>query len=164
MRLKAFLQASILMGCAASSAIAAGSDSDEFQVSITIVPACEVTADNDLLFGTQSYLDQPIEGEVEFAVQCTLDTNGIISLNEGTGPSASNTTRTMHNIGGAIEYGLYTNSNRTTYWGDGTNGSSTVTHTGTGAAESITIYAKTSPQGEPAAGVYTDTIQVSVEY
>lgn len=163
MRLKAFLQASILMGCAAAPAIAAGSDSDEFQVSIEILPACEVTADNDLLFGTQSYLDQPIEGEVKFTIQCTADAEGIISLDAGTG-TGSTTLRTMEYNGSEIEYALYKDAAYTAYWGDGVTGGTTVTHTGTGAETEYSIFAKTSVQAEPAAGIYTDTIEVSVEY
>jgi spore coat protein U-like protein len=155
--------AAALMALTVSSAMAA-TDTDTFDVTLTIQDACEVTADNDMSFGTQGFLDTSHTAEAEIAIRCTTDTEGIIALNGGTG-EGSPTLRTMETgtSSSSIEYGLFTDNTYLTFWGDGIDGS-TVSHTGKGTAETLTIYGRTSIQGDPGAGAYSDTITVTVTY
>jgi spore coat protein U-like protein len=163
MHVRTFLGVLLLAGWAASPASAIETVTDAFDVSITIQPACNITADSDLSFGTQSYLNETHEAEVSVDIQCTNGTTGRISLDDGTG-GGSVIARTMEYQGNSIEYSLYTNSDYTTHWGDGTSGSSTVDHIGTGAATALTIYGRTPVQGEPPAGTYSDTVTITVSY
>lgn len=163
MNLFGFLAAATLAACISTSAMAA-TDTDTFDVTLTIVDACEVTADNDMAFGTQNFLDVAIDATADFTIQCTTGTVGTISLDQGLGTGGTVTVRRMENGAEQIEYGLYTDAARTSYWGDGTGGSNTVAHTGTGAETTLTIYGRTSIQSEPSANTYTDTITVTVTY
>jgi len=63
-----------------------------------------------------------------------------------------------------LDYALYTDSGRTTIWGDGTDGA-TIDDTGTGSAQAKTIYG-TVLAGQPGvpAGSYADTVAVTVTY
>jgi spore coat protein U-like protein len=64
-----------------------------------------------------------------------------------------------------LNYSLYTNAARTTVWGDGSGGTSTVSNTGSGVAQNFTVYARV-PLGQTsvATGAYADTVQVTVTY
>jgi spore coat protein U-like protein len=163
MNLTGFLAAATLAACISTSAMAA-TDTDTFDVTLTIVAACEVTADNDMAFGTQNFLDVAIDATADFTIQCTDSTVGTISLDQGLGTGGSYTDRFMENGAEQIEYGLYTDAARSSYWGDGSLGSTTVVHTGTGAETTLTIYGRTTSGQGPPAGSYSDTITVTVTY
>ena len=63
-----------------------------------------------------------------------------------------------------LNYALYTDSGRTTLWGDGVTGS-TIDDTGTGTAQSNTIYGEVlAAQASAPAGSYADTVVVTVTY
>jgi spore coat protein U-like protein len=62
-----------------------------------------------------------------------------------------------------INYALYRDSARTANWGN-TVGTDTVSGTGTGANQSLTVYGRVPAQTTPVAGTYTDTIVVTVTY
>jgi spore coat protein U-like protein len=163
MRLSRLLRASLFALCAASPAFAA-TVSDTFDVTLTIQPGCEVTAANNLDFGTISFLDTAITQSVDFTIRCSSGTNGTISLDDGSGASGTVTLRTLESGANSVQYGLYTSAAYSTYWGDGTGGSSTVIHNGTGSATNLTIYGQIPLQGLPPAGTYSDTVTVTVTY
>src|SRR5205823_2483703 len=65
-----------------------------------------------------------------------------------------------------LNYALYTDSARTTVWGDGAGGTTAlISDTGTGSAQSKTIYGRV-PSGQTSlpAGSYDDTVAVTVTY
>jgi spore coat protein U-like protein len=67
--------------------------------------------------------------------------------------------------GPALNYSLFTNSTRTTIWGDGTGSTGTITSSGTGSAQAISIFGRVpSGQGTVPAGAYQDTVAVTVTY
>jgi len=59
-----------------------------------------------------------------------------------------------------VLYNLYTNATRTTVW-DNTTGLSDV---GNGADQWHTVYGRVPSQTTPAAGVYQDTVNVTVSW
>ena len=165
MILKNFLRLAAALALAYSPAVA-GEVSSQFDVTLTIQPGCVVGTAGDLDFGTPSFLNTEIPASTSFTIQCTSGTPGTISLDDGQG-TGTHTTRTLQVNGTGtdeIEYGLYTNETYSTYWGNGTNGGSTVTHSGTGNETNLTIYGRTSIQGAPAEGTYSDIITIAVTY
>jgi spore coat protein U-like protein len=106
-----------LYALALASPAAAGTVTDTFDVTLTIQAGCEVSAPNDLSFGTATFLDTALTATEDFSVRCTNGTTGTISLNGGSGSSGSVATRTMESGANAINYSLYTNSSHTTIWG-----------------------------------------------
>ena len=66
--------------------------------------------------------------------------------------------------GGAVNYQLYTDSARSIPWGDGTAGTSMVTGTGSGNAQTINVYGQVPAQATPAPGSYSDTITATIVF
>lgn len=144
-----------------ASPAAAGSTTAQFDVTLTIQAGCEVTGPNDLDFGTHSFIDTAITATTTFSIRCSSGTTGIIALDGGSGSSPLISRRTMENGAEDVEYNLYTAEN--SLWGDGTTGS-TVTHSGTGSATTLTIYGQVPAQTAPTTGVYSDTITMTVTF
>ena len=97
-------------------------------------------------------------------MQCTNTTPYNVGLNAGAGPGATVTTRRMTSgAGAAVNYQLYRDSARTQIWGD-TVSSNTAAGTGNGAVQTLSVYGVVPAQTTPAAGNYTDTVQVTVTY
>jgi spore coat protein U-like protein len=163
MRLKVFRRAILYAICLASPA-AAGTVTDTFDVTLTIQAGCEVSAPNDLNFGTVTFLDAALTTTADFSVRCTSGTDGTISLNGGIGSSGTVATRTMETGANAVNYSLYTTAGYATIWGDGTSGTSTVSHNGTGSTTTLTIYGQVPSQSTPLAATYSDTITITVTY
>jgi spore coat protein U-like protein len=69
----------------------------------------------------------------------------------------------MTSGGATVNYTLYSDSGRTTIWGN-TVGTNTVAATGNGTGQNYTVYGRVSSQTTPAPGTYTDTITVTVTY
>jgi spore coat protein U-like protein len=157
--------AGLLVCCFVSVAsVWAGTDTDTFDVTLTIQAGCEVTSPNDLDFGTVSFLDTAITADVQFQIRCSTGTIGTISLDDGDGSSGSIATRTMENGANVVNYSLYTTAAYSTIWGDGTGGSSTVSHTGTGVQETLTIYGQVPSQATPPPELYRDTVTITATF
>ena len=164
MRFATWVGGALLAGFAALPAFG-GQVSDSFDVTLTIEAGCLVTADNDLSFGTASFLDNELTGTADFTIKCTTGTSGTIALDAGLGIGATASTRMMTNGANQIEYALYADAGHATVWGDGVNGGSTIVHVGDGSEAILTVYGKTTASGAaPAAGAYSDTITITVSY
>ena len=163
MRLRIFERAILCAVCLASPA-GAGTVTDTFDVTLTIQAGCEVSAPNNLNFGTVTFLDTALTTTADFSVRCTSGTNGTIALNAGIGSSGTVATRTMESGANSVNYSLYTSGTYATIWGDGSSGTSTVTHNGTGSTTTLTIYGRVPSQTTPAAATYSDTITITVTY
>jgi spore coat protein U-like protein len=62
-----------------------------------------------------------------------------------------------------VSYSMFRDTARTLNWG-ATVGTDTVTGTGNGAAQAITVYGRVAAQAGVAPGNYTDTVTVTVTY
>jgi len=134
-----------------------------FTVQITIQASCTILSASTLNFGTQGVLGAAVNQTSTIAVQCTNTTPYNIGLNAGTATGATVTTRKMTNGAATVSYALYSDSGRTTNWGN-TVGTDTVAGTGNGASQSYTVYGQVPAQTTPAPNTYTDTITVTVTY
>jgi spore coat protein U-like protein len=134
-----------------------------FQVQLTIEAQCLINSASTLSFGTQGVLSANVDQTSTIQVQCTDTTPYTIGLDAGTGAGATVATRKLTGGGSTINFSLYTNSGRSSVWGT-TIGSDTVASTGTGAAQSFTVYGRIPAQTTPAPATYTDTITVTVTY
>lgn len=147
----------------ASSAYAATANST-LGVTMTINAGCTVAA-GTVPFGSQSTLQSNIDQTGTVTVTCTNTTPYNIGFDNGAN-GASVTTRKMK--GGAsntefVSYSLFTNSARTSNWGN-TVGTDTVSGTGNGSAQAITVYGRVEPQSIGSPGAYSDAVNVTVTY
>ena len=94
---------------------------------------------------------------------CTNTTPYNIGLSAGAGTGATVTTRKMTSGAKTINYSLYRDTPGGAVWGT-TIGANTLSATGTGSAQNITIHGRVPPQAVPGAGTFTDTVVVTVTY
>lgn len=154
-----FASASII---AAPAALAA-TVSAPMPVTITIQNACNVSsvAPTAMAFGTQGPLVAAVNQTSTITVTCTKNWPYNIALDGGT--SGNINARTMVNGANTVGYQLYSDTGRTTVWGN-TVSSNTVPGTGTGSAQAFTVYGQVPAQATPPAATYTDTVNVTVTY
>lgn len=140
-----------------------GNSTFAFTTNATVTKQCNPTFTvNDVDFGSRGSLSATIDTSATMSPQCTNTTPYQIGLNNGI--NVSGTARRMKSSGGAyVGYELYRDSGRTQRWGN-TLGSDTVSATGNGSAQSVTIYGRVAPQSTPAAGGYSDTVTVTITY
>ena len=136
----------------------------QFNVQITIAGECQINSAENLDFGNAGVLGANVDAASDVEVLCTSSTPFDLGLDEGLGTGASVDTRLMTGPGAAtIQYALYRNAARTVLWGE-TVGVDTLAGTGTGAAQSFTVYGRVPPQAAPAPGTYTDTVTLTLTY
>ena len=163
---KPLLFAGVLSALALSlmprSAVAATSTAT-IAVSANVDAACSISA-TALAFGSYTPASNS-DATGALTVNCTNSTVYNVGLNQGTTEGGSTTTRILAGPGAAtLNYLLFQDSGRTTNWGDTVN-TDTVSGTGTGGNQTITIYGRVpSGQSSPAAGTYTDTITATITY
>ena len=133
-----------------------------FTVQVQINATCVINSAQTLDFGTQTFLTANVDQQSKIQVQCTSTTPYNIGLNAGTASGATVTTRKMTSGANTVSYSLYSDSGRTTNWGNTVN-TDTVSGTGTGSTIDHFVYGRIPPQAA-APGGYSDTIQVTVTY
>ncbi|MDR3741345.1 MAG: spore coat U domain-containing protein [Terracidiphilus sp.] len=131
-----------------------------FVLTVVIAANCSISA-NPLAFG--SYTGALLNATTTLSVSCTSGTAYNVGLSAGNGSGATVTTRAMTGPSSAqLKYSLFSNSGRTTNWGNTTG--SWVGGTGTGAAQSLSVYGQIPAGQYPTPGSYTDTITATVNY
>lgn len=146
----------------------AGSATGNFQVTATLVASCNISG-SVLNFG--SGIDPlaaavPIDASSTLTVQCTNTTPYSVSLNAGVNAGGASVfgSRAVKSGAHLVGYQLYLDTGRATVWGDGSASSSTVSGTGSGSNQSLTIYGRLPSLSGAVPGSYTDTVTVTVNY
>jgi len=145
------------------SAYVVGGPTTTLAVSATLAASCTVTA-TAMAFG--SYSNTALTSTATVTPTCTNTTPYNVGLDVGTATGATVSTRGMFvsgTPGVVLNYGLYSDAGFTVVWGP-TVGTNTVAGTGTGAAQSITVYGQVLAGQLVAPGAYTDTITATVTY
>lgn len=133
-------------------------------VRITIQAECKIQTASDLDFGTRGVVDANVDQTSTIGVQCTTGETYNVGLSAGAGAGATTAVRRMTGPAAAtVDYTLYRDTARTQLWGV-TIGTDTVAGTGNGSVQNLTVYGRVPPQTTPAAGVYTDTVAITVTY
>jgi spore coat protein U-like protein len=143
----------------------AATDTATFNVTASIVDACDVQAAN-LAFGNYSpSAGSALDGSSSVSVYCTVGTPYALALNVGSG-GGTYAARKMLSGSNEIVYNLYTSAARTTVWGDGTSSTGTVSGTGAGllTASAHTVYGRIGIGQDSAPGAYTSTITVTLTF
>ena len=103
------------------------------------------------------------DGTGAFTIGCTTNTSAMVSLSAGGGGSFS--PRSMAGPRAVLlNYNLYSDGGRTTVWGDGTGGSTSVSRSlSAGVPFTFTIFARIfHNQSSVIAGLYSDSVIVTV--
>jgi len=132
-----------------------------FQVTAVVQASCTIAA-NPLGFG--NYTGVVLNSTTTVFVTCSKATTYDLGLNAGTATGATVTNRSMTGPASSLlNYRLFSNSGRTTNWGN-TVGTDTVAGTGSGAAQSLTVYGQIPAGQLVRPGNYTDTITATLTY
>jgi spore coat protein U-like protein len=151
----------LALGPATTSAFAVTNVTTTFGVSATVQATCVISA-TGLAFGT--YTGLLSNNTASVSVMCTNTTPYNVSLNAGTTTGSTVTARKMAGTGGQVlNYALFSDSSRTVNWGQ-TIGTDTVTGTGNGAAQVLTVYGQVAAGQYVTPGAYSDTITATVTY
>ena len=137
-----------------------------FTVTASVVSSCVLVGGVPLAFGVYTPGAQT-DATTTFTATCTTGTPYSLKLDVGTGSGATFATRRMTDtVGGVatLDYGLYSDAGRSTVWGDGTGGSSTVDSNGTGVLQTFTVYGRIPSSAAATIGTYVDTITVTATY
>lgn len=163
----AMLRSSLVLALAAALtpwAAYAGSDTDSFEVTATVLASCEVSA-SDLAFGNYDPVSAAhLDADTSLSVTCTNGTPYYVSLSLGDGAGASIAQRRMTKSGDTetLDYVLYQDDQRSVLWGE--TGADRLSGTGDGTPDTIDVYGRVPMQQAAPAGAYDDTIIVTVSW
>lgn len=151
-----------------ATGVQAADTTGTFTVSTNVTASCEVSA-TDLVFTDVDPLANATtatDGDTTISVTCSNTTPYNVGLSVGSGAGATVAARKMTHTDttSTLDYALFSDAGRTTDWGH-TVSTDTVPGTGTGVAQSLTVYGQIASGQETAkVGAYTDTITVTVSY
>lgn len=154
-------------------AVIPSANSATLGITATLLPACTAgtTTSGSTTFGTLNFgnyatltsainvTSAQLAGSIR--VNCVNGLSYKILMDGGTAGSV--TARKMANTTNSaltVAYNLYTTAPRTTIW-DNTTG---ISGTGSGADQWYPVYGRVPAQTTPAAGIYSDTVNVTVSW
>jgi spore coat protein U-like protein len=133
-----------------------------FAVTATVPTSCGVTTTN-LNFGSLGVLNSNMDSSTTVSPVCTNGAAYNIGLDGGLSGATDPTQRKMRKASESITYGLYRDAARSQPFGN-TIGVNTVSGTGSGLSQSVTVYGRIPPQATPSSGLYSDTIVVTLTF
>jgi spore coat protein U-like protein len=139
-------------------------------MSVTINGLCSTSVTTNLSFGAYDPIvankSSVLDGTATLSVNCTNSVPYTITLGQGSNPAGTSTDaaplRRMAAGANMLSYSLYQNTGRTTVWGN-TSGTG-VAGTGTGSAQTITVYGRIPSGQNAAAGSHSDTVLVTLTF
>ncbi|OYV74739.1 MAG: hypothetical protein B7Z66_15435 [Chromatiales bacterium 21-64-14] len=158
------LAAALALLIAGSSKSVAATTTSTFNVNANVLAVCTVTS-TDLNFGDYDASQASHDTATStLSVTCSKGQDYTIALNAGAGVGATVAARKMTSGAEALHYHLYTSGAHSTIWGDGTLATAVVPGTGSGDAQSHTVYGQIPINQHVPSGVYSDTINVTFTY
>jgi spore coat protein U-like protein len=133
-----------------------------FSVTATNATVCSVNAAT-LNFGATGVLRAALDATSSVTVTCTNAAPYTVALDGGLSGATNPAQRKLSQAAQTITYGLYLDANRTAPWGDSV-GVNTASGTGSGLAQTLTIYGRVPMQNTPAPGTYADTVVMTISY
>ncbi|TCV92313.1 spore coat protein U-like protein [Luteibacter rhizovicinus] len=138
------------------------STSTNLAVTASVPPFCAVGTADDLNFGNiPGFINTNHDNNSLVRLTCTLRSPWQIGLDNG--QHATGSTRRMLGTTTTVIYELYKEATYATRWGNTLN-TDTLSGTGTGAEQAISVYGRVPVQTPVPAGSYSDVIQVTVTY
>lgn len=162
MKIRSLLCASLLAFLPLTGHTATATTS--FTVAATVLTSCTVIA-VALPFGNYDpTAASPTDSSTTVSVLCTAGTSYNLRLGQGANGS-SVSARKMVRAGGSdlLAYSLYRDASHTLNWGE-TDGSDSLASTATGLLQLHTVYGRIGNGLTAPAGVYSDSVTVTVNY
>jgi len=144
--------------------LTAANDVSMLPAAALVSPNCKFTGENvTLSFGTYDPVSANVardqDAMAKFQLRCVKGTSASVSLNEGL--YAAGSMRRMRGGDGYLNYQMYTDASRSSVW----NTSNTVTYSSTTPVpKHFSIYGRIPAGQDVSAGVYMDTVTLSVSF
>lgn len=160
--------ASLLAVC--SFSVNAGTDTSNLSATASVAANCTIST-SPVAFGAYDPIvtnsATALDGTGTVTVTCTSGSTGTVTLGQGanvdTGSSDTAPLRRMlANTSDHLSYNLYSDSGRTTVWGN--TGVTGVARTGTGTSDAVTVYGSVTAGQNVPAGNYSDTVVATVTF
>ena len=142
------------------TANAATTTTATFAVTANVQANCTIAA-APLAFG--NYTGAVNNATSTITATCTNTTPYNVGLDAGTSTGATVTTRKMVNGSNTLGYSLFRDAAQTLNWGN-TVGTDTLTGTGNGSSQSLTVYGQIPAAQFVTPGAYSDTITATLTY
>jgi spore coat protein U-like protein len=147
----------------------AGTATSNLSVTATVSNNC-TSATVAMAFGAydpvSAHASSDLDGTGTVTVTCTKNASTTITLGQGsnadTGSTDAAPLRRLKVGSNYLSYGLYSDSGRSTVWGN-TSGTGKA-HTGTGTATDMTVYGRIPWGQNVPTGSYTDTVVATVNF
>jgi spore coat protein U-like protein len=136
--------------------------SSPFTVTATDTTNCSVNA-STLNFGSVGVLRSAVDATSSITVTCTNALPYTVALDGGLSGASNPSQRVMSQASQNITYGLYRDSARAQPWGDSV-GTNAAAGSGSGLAQTLTVYGRVPAQTTPSPGTYSDTVVVTISY
>jgi len=156
------------MGLSATS-YAEATASSNMTVQTTVAMACTISAGTLAFTSYDPTSSADNDATASISSTCTSGGAAKITMSEGGSKLTGSTTsvpkramKTSAEVPQMLAYHLYSNSDRTTVWGNTDATGKGVT--GTGSAVSTTIYGRIPKSQVVGAGTFTDTVAVTITY
>jgi spore coat protein U-like protein len=133
-----------------------------FTVTATDTTNCAVNA-STLNFGSVGVLRSAVDATSSITVTCTNALPYTVALDGGLSGASNPSQRVMSQASQNITYGLYRDSARAQPWGDSV-GTNAAAGSGSGLAQTLTVYGRVPAQTTPSPGTYSDTVVVTISY
>jgi len=135
-----------------------------FDVTMRVVADCKISA-SGIDFGQTGVITAAKTGQSNLTVTCTNTTPYNVGLDAGDGAGSTGTTRYMVGTGAntdKVKLNLYRNAG-SGLWGN-TQGTDTMTGTGTGNEQTLTVYGEIPVQKSPTPDNYKSRITASIYF
>jgi len=144
-----------------------GTATATFTVTLTLNANCSIAA-TPLSFGSNGVLTSALNQQTTVSVTCTNTTPYNVGLDAGTVTGSSVTNRLMAgtatgNTGTTVGFELYQDAGHTVLWGN-TQGTNTVSGTGSGSAQPLVVYGQVPAQTTPKPDTYQTTVTATVYF
>ena len=165
---KSLLTAAMIALSGVSTAALAATATSSFHVYLTITSTCSVTAGNgsDIDFGSHPSTDTNLAASNTISVTCSSNTPydiGLLPTNAGgTASGTGNLLTADAGSADSVPYALWRDAQHSAAWGNDI-GNNTLHGSGTGAADSKTVYA-TVASANYTPDSYSDLVNVTVTY
>ncbi|GAA4011935.1 spore coat U domain-containing protein [Sphingomonas swuensis] len=161
-RAKILLLAATLLTWAESAQ--AGTAQTSMNVSATVQSSCLVSA-TAMAFGSYDPVSTTAATATSsITVTCTTGTSFVVGLNAGTASGATVATRQMSNASQRLAYALFSDSGRTTNWGNTAGVDVPAAITATTTPSVLTVYGRIAAEQNVPAGAYADVVTITVTY
>lgn len=157
-----YASASSIQALPACGALNGTTVTDQIGATATVKNGCEIVNVDDMAFGEKS----PAQGDLlqatstaDITVQCPTGTTYSVSIGHGLHPQG--TLRSLCHNGECINYMLYQDAAHSIEW---TPENPEKQYSSDGQAQTLVVYGEVPAQKWPSAGVYTDTVVITLVY